>query len=130
MREIKFRAWDNYNKMYIFGEPINFQSFWAVCLENEFNDIEQYIGLKDKNGREIYEGDILEKWTSEYEEWDEEKDEPIPPHRSGFRDNATMERFPRYWLAHESFGYEGEDLEDTGDWEVVGNIHENPELLK
>ena len=47
MRDIKFRAWDSYeNKMY----PV---------IQDEAINLMQYTGLKDRNGKEIYEGDIL-----------------------------------------------------------------------
>ena len=39
-------------------------------------------------------------------------------------DIATMERFPSYWLKNESFGYEGEELEDPEDWIIIGTSHD------
>ncbi|MBR3180671.1 hypothetical protein IKF63_01155, partial [Candidatus Saccharibacteria bacterium] len=72
MRELKFRAWDTEAKCYV-KDPIltdNFGQVYEVCEEASNKRgtclithkpnviLEQYTGLKDKNGKEIYEGDI------------------------------------------------------------------------
>jgi uncharacterized phage protein (TIGR01671 family) len=112
------------------------------------------IGSTDKNDKEIYEGDIVRvlgwayiiKTTSEIVEYDldsemymredgteielSEDKVDFGLHRTSRLDIATMDRFPRFWLKEEEFGYEGEDLVDSRKTEVIGNIYDNPELLK
>lgn len=91
-------------------------------------------GLLDKNGKEIYERDIMLKLSvdynsEEYQNWKDsgyEGEEPAPTIRHV--DYVTLESF-RYWLKNETFGYEGENLENPEEWEIIGNVYQHPELL-
>ena len=116
-REIKFRVWHNRaNKMLESGS--NRQIF---SWKDEGQDIAimQFTGLHDKNGKEIYEGDILLSLS-----WGAKSRNKRPYH--------IVEWFKTGWKA---VGYNGEievrpDLDVKNDFEVIGNIYENPELLK
>lgn len=126
MREIKFRAWLKEEKKMVNVETIDFTDKSIQYLEkNEFinaylsrrmifGDVElmQYTGLKDKNGKEIYEGDIVVLNNIE-------------------NDNMCIVRYE-----HSSYRLEGwslrEDLSNVEGrfLEVVGNIYENKNLLE
>lgn len=112
MREIKFRAWHRDWMQYSDKESLRI--FWDDC---EYRDcpIMQYTGLKDKNGKEIYEGDICK-----VQDFDVEIVEII------FR-NGCFEGINRNKENSLSNPY----LEISGQYyEIIGNIYENKELLQ
>lgn len=119
MRTIKFRAWDNKNKVMInpFCE-LRENLFWGEDLTNTGLTIPisvmQFTGLFDKNGVEIYEGDILSTETLKHMQvgWNN--------------------RFSSFSLTHKDWAFShwfGESCEPE-QCLVVGNIFENPELLQ
>ena len=127
-RTIRFRAWDNANNEWLNKED-------AECLiihldgryeidrgwVNVFPDltIEQDTGLKDKNGKEIYEGDIL--W------WE---------HFYGMTGENIETTAKVYWEEKDASFVVGDWFEPLGhlvdedEIEVIGNVHENKELLE
>ena len=118
MREIKFIAWDKINKEMFNVESINFQErrvYKDVVSYRNFNDIKlmQYTGLKDKNNKEIYEGDILfESFGEKY-------------YKVVFENGSFKAEFEGDF---EEYSFNLIDVVLQG-CEVVGNIYESPELL-
>ena len=120
MREIKFRAWhkptqlmddvvliDFYNEKIgiLYADPV--MQCESIQKYN-FNEVElmQYTCLKDKNGNEIYEGDILKIWIEGYEQ-------ASPYVVEDMRElYFELERDDSYYRIQET--------------EVIGNIYENP----
>lgn len=117
MREIKFRAWEMTLKQMLIVTNLHLDTKGAhlskgktVLLSHTLIAM-QYTGLKDKNGKEIYEGDILRHNREAYigKVW--------------FCDGCFM-------TDCEGFGNQPMNDLDLGWIEVIGNIYENPELLK
>ena len=126
MRELKFRAWDNLKKewlkkkVYHFNPHFNEEGIGEFKLEQhpEGFTIQQYTGLKDKNGKEIYEGDICNAGMVTG---------PIDFIIGGFSlaSNPLIEFLPKDACIF-SPDYDPSWI----DVEVIGNVFENPELLK
>ena len=127
MREIKFRVWEKNLKEIIPVYDIDFKNRMinTGILWKTFDEVElmQFTGLKDKNGKEIYEGDILRDHGEEgafyeypfYIEYSKE--------RGSF---DFVDKFDYYFgiARYTAFQISCERVE------VIGNIYENPELLE
>lgn len=132
MREIKFRVWDKEDKK-MFGvtelqldihdakvshvafdeNPTASMGDWTEFCDMDKIELMQYMGLNDKNGHEIYEGDIIK-----YDDAGGEAHTQVVRYDDemgafGCDRGALMDHFNCMW-----------------EIEVLGNIYENPELLK
>ena len=123
MREIKFREYNSHwEKMYAPFTLIN--AITAGGISDRYNKhsiFMQYTGLKDKNGKEIYEGDILNNgWVGIVE---------VKNGIATIEDNEMygINLVSGFYLDTER-GYRHIDLDKNV--EVIGNIYENPELIK
>lgn len=106
MRKIKLRYWDELNKIFIDGDEIievlnEVQGVITVELEPVIHTaLEQFTGLLDKDGKEIYEGDIV--------------------YLAGYGNYVVEWPFIQLYESAWEKDVEG----------IIGNIHENPELLE
>ena len=103
MREIKFRAWHLDEGMLYF----DLETF-KIDYHDQYGNLVLYTGLKDKNEVEIYFGDIVSKY---HDDDSEDKDIRVVEQIEGHTEIGC-------------FSY----YEDSLDFKVIGNIHENPEL--
>ena len=121
-REIKFRAWDIPAKKYRGVDGL--KDLFSIRSDGFFNEdyvLEQFTGLKDKNGKEIYEGDILSKGKiSKRPSWKKGHDYYCVSFSNGvFVANGYNGEFKVSPILHNL----------NSGCEIIGNIHENPELL-
>lgn len=136
-REIKFRARNN--KCWIYCDAII--NGWAILNENggmaKINPetVGQYTGLHDKNGKEIYEGDIVEFEDTgeegyEYKEGFDFNNIAQVVYKDGIYTLANFGESDNSYYATD--GTDEEILEEVlrnGNCKVIGNIYDNPELL-
>ena len=127
MRKIKYRAWDKKEKkmktrglLFTLQHGLSFfdaSGFNVRRAENDRYILMQFTGLKDKNGEEIYESDLIQNksgricevnWNKECGRWDASVKIMVE------NDNSNG-------FAPVNWHY---------DIKIIGNIHENPELLK
>lgn len=147
-REIKFRAFykgkmydvENMGFVHIKDtQPITNLTLWndenskmfTIDYYSSTRPLMQYTGLKDKDGVEIYEGDIIR--ICHYEPWDETDPEDKPEysiHEVKWGELSWVVN-PTRSEEYNDLGMVGEGWEDGHLWmEVIGNIYENSELLK
>ena len=135
MREIKFRAWDKDNKE-MFNPVISFgdgvYKLVVIDIEKERSylakidnaEIMQYTGVKDKNGKEIFEGDIVA-----FEDSDGGYEYPDVVVNTGIVEYGEFGFYFTDRVAAEMYDFYIKDGR-CDDVEVIGNIYENQEILE
>ncbi|BBE45485.1 MULTISPECIES: YopX family protein [Rhodococcus] len=132
MSEIKLRAWDGKRFVYftpftliidsVEGEGLldNISTLYDLVRKDPDFKFDRFTGQKDKNGVEIYEGDLIRHYAV--------KAEIGSVHFGKYVTGNESNEDILGWIVH--FPMNAEALDPQLDWEVTGNIHENPELLE
>ena len=138
MRELKFRAWHKKGKMMFSAENMGQDQLTLSVDGRGFINVSgdstelsefitdmlpmQYTGLKDKNGKDIYEGDILKKENLKAKVFWDDTD-------LAFKaiSNDGDKYGPYYMDLKSNSEHNKKEIKKI---EIIGNIHENPELLK
>lgn len=125
MREIKFRGFNRKNGVWLYGFYLQNRGAHFVCPDEfaegkSWDDYEidpktrgEYTGLKDQSGQEIYEGDVLK--------WDEDDESSVVVYDP---QNALFGMQYKDGRIYGLYDCQQKELE------VIGNIHDNPELLE
>ena len=128
MREILFRGKRIDNGEWVEGYFVNlwlmhYQKHQPIITDNnavsydvDLSTVGQYTGLTDKNGKRIFEGDIVKT-----DKFSEPNKQYIIKYDLQFGAFIGQDRYNLYFVTFDG---------DSGEFEVIGNIHDNPEFLK
>jgi uncharacterized phage protein (TIGR01671 family) len=121
MREIKFRAWDEKQKRMVYDfETVPYFASRVITIYDAPKCM-QFTGLKDVDGKEIYEGDIISV--------DANARFPVE-FTNGYFGVRVNKQPPGTFLIEGFWALADFTVEVKNVCRVIGNIHENPELLQ
>jgi len=124
MREIKFRAWDKENEKMMKVSSLHLENKEISVKENgtfrlfRMQDLMQYTGLKDKNNKEIYEGDIVLVKPGGTSTWYK----TVVKFKEGAFIASLIDGEDYIYIFNRGF--------DSNDFEIIGNIYKNKKLLE
>lgn len=123
MRQIKFRGKTTANGHWVYGSLIDYGDNTFTIRNSkshpwvQADSISQFTGLHDRNGKEIYDGDVLERYN----------EQGVTMHINYF---GSQFGCIQHWDGVDGDGsWYPLDSYDMSQWEVIGNIHDNPELI-
>ena len=147
MREIKFRAWDKKrNRMINHIRNIDF-ALGNICSEYDLDivggqnsgnyyrgfehiEIMQYTGLKDKNGKGIYEGDILNVKTTFENNMADQRFQQQTQVEVGYKNGCFIDNNTETPLYKKIRTISSFPINIWTDYKIIGNMYENPELIE
>lgn len=135
MRELKFRVWDKLEERFATCDE-GYQGHYVLSLKGEFHNlqngsggkeyiVQQYTGMKDRQGKDVYEGDIV-KWGMSHDQ----ETAFCRLRVVEFHEQQLIYKVVEVGEYPAGVDYLYEAMQPATRWcEVVGNVFENPELL-
>lgn len=127
-REILFRGFDNVENEWVYGDLIHLSNGYAIRkLEDDImtftrvdrNSIGQYTGVKDSNGNKMFEGDIIKVKYFNVPDWKDEYENGVIEYSKDI-----------FIILTKNFEHNLIGTRENETRSIIGNVFENPELIK